>query len=479
MVQQRINKPSFRSSITQAKPSQLAPRQLPAEGQGDAGGVPSRPDKNFWVQRLASRSRLGHHFARTSPGGPSSLPHALKSGIESLSGVSMDGVKVHYNSPQPAQLDALAYTRGSEIHVAPGQERHLPHEAWHVVQQAQGRVQPKIQLKDGVPANDDGGLEREADEMGAKALASASQLESEPEKPGLMQRRDTEGRPAQRLHDARTGAGSDGVVQRVLNVNGKPLSKAFFLGHKDELQGSEPIQKALHQAGVEVPDWDDMIVELAKLAESTTVFNYTRTSEAIIEILEAGGADALIAARKAAGAPEAAEEGSSEEEEPMIVALPSPDYSKDREKKLKAKEAKAKPKQPAPAPPKQKESPYKSKVKTYDKALEGAIVLVEGNYVVLMEHYQLKHNPDIDVLYAGGAFKGKKGSTLDGGWDKHAKTYAKAVLAHVKPLLPAGEPPDNFNLTLKKVRLADLDAYIGVTEKDGDWIISYHGNPPE
>lgn len=75
------------------------------------------------------------------------LPDNLKSGIESLSGMSMDNVRVHYNSAQPAQLNALAYAQGTNIHVAPGQEQHLPHEAWHVVQQAQGRVQPTMQMK--------------------------------------------------------------------------------------------------------------------------------------------------------------------------------------------------------------------------------------------------------------------------------------------------------------------------------------------
>ncbi|MEW6341639.1 MAG: GH-E family nuclease [Pseudomonadota bacterium] len=106
------------------------------------------------------------------------LPDSLKSGIESLSGMSMDHVKVHYNSGKPAQLNAHAYAQGSEIHVAPGQEQHLPHEAWHIVQQAQGRVKPTLQAKGGVPVNADVGLEAEADAMGAKALgASAAQLE--------------------------------------------------------------------------------------------------------------------------------------------------------------------------------------------------------------------------------------------------------------------------------------------------------------
>ena len=96
------------------------------------------------------------------------MPDNLKSGIENLSGFSMDDVQVHYNSPQPNQLQAHAYAQGSNIHLAPGQERHLPHEAWHVVQQKQGRVQATMQAK-GVGINDDPGLEREADVMGAKA----------------------------------------------------------------------------------------------------------------------------------------------------------------------------------------------------------------------------------------------------------------------------------------------------------------------
>lgn len=102
------------------------------------------------------------------------LPDNLKSGIESLSGMSMDHVKVHYNSAKPAQLLAHAYAQGNDIHLAPGQERHLPHEAWHVVQQAQGRVRPTMQMKRGVPVNDDAKLEREADVMGARAMGAGN-----------------------------------------------------------------------------------------------------------------------------------------------------------------------------------------------------------------------------------------------------------------------------------------------------------------
>lgn len=98
------------------------------------------------------------------------MPDQLKSGIENISGYSMDDVKVHYNSAEPAQLQALAYAKGTDIHIGPGQEQHLAHEAWHVVQQKQGRVQATTQLKQGIPVNDDKGLEQEADLMGRKAM---------------------------------------------------------------------------------------------------------------------------------------------------------------------------------------------------------------------------------------------------------------------------------------------------------------------
>ena len=98
------------------------------------------------------------------------LPDNLKSGIENLSGITMDDVKVHRNSDKPAQLNAHAYAKGTDIHLSAGQEKHLPHEAWHVVQQKQGRVQPTKQLRSKLKINDDAGLEKEADLMGNKAL---------------------------------------------------------------------------------------------------------------------------------------------------------------------------------------------------------------------------------------------------------------------------------------------------------------------
>lgn len=125
---------------------------------------------------LLAASAAGAALPQTAPAAQrmekpnhTGLPDRLKSGVESLSGMSMDHVRVHYNSAKPAQLQAHAYAQGRDIHLAPGQERHLPHEAWHIVQQAQGRVRPTLQMKGGIAVNDDAGLEREADLMGAQA----------------------------------------------------------------------------------------------------------------------------------------------------------------------------------------------------------------------------------------------------------------------------------------------------------------------
>ena len=101
------------------------------------------------------------------------LPAQLRAGIEGLSGMALGDVTVQRNSSAPAAVGAHAFARGNDIHLAPGQERHLPHEAWHVVQQRQGRV-PATGAVAGVAINDDPGLEQEADAMGARAQAAGA-----------------------------------------------------------------------------------------------------------------------------------------------------------------------------------------------------------------------------------------------------------------------------------------------------------------
>lgn len=119
-------------------------------------------------------SKAGRRGLARQPPGPAqvgSLPAPLRQGIEALSGFDLGGVRVHHGSPMPAALGAQAYAQGHDIHLAPGQDHHLPHEAWHVVQQAQGRVAPTMQMAGGWAVNQDRQLEQEADAMGARAAA--------------------------------------------------------------------------------------------------------------------------------------------------------------------------------------------------------------------------------------------------------------------------------------------------------------------
>ena len=122
---------------------------------------------------ISSNTTAPFQFKENNTG----LPDNLKLGMENLSGMSLDHVKVHRNSDKPAAVQAHAYAQGSDIHLASGQEKHLPHELGHVVQQAQGRVKSTTSVN-GMAVNDNTALEREADSMGAKALQRISKNNS-------------------------------------------------------------------------------------------------------------------------------------------------------------------------------------------------------------------------------------------------------------------------------------------------------------
>ncbi len=113
--------------------------------------------------------------AAPAKGGGQPLPPHVRAKMESSLGADFSAVRIH-EGPEAEAAGALAYTRGTDIYFAPGQydpesergQELLGHELAHVVQQAQGRVQATKQAK-GLAVNDDAGLEREADELGAQA----------------------------------------------------------------------------------------------------------------------------------------------------------------------------------------------------------------------------------------------------------------------------------------------------------------------
>lgn len=152
--------PMEEDKAKQLMPAQAVQRAVGKPEEELGAAQPMREPGARVLQAKAESNRTG-------------MPDSLKSGVESLSGHDLSDVRVHYNSSAPRQLQALAYAQGNDIHIGPGQEKHLPHEAWHVVQQRQGRVQATAQLMAGTPVNDDPVLESEATDMGNRALTVA------------------------------------------------------------------------------------------------------------------------------------------------------------------------------------------------------------------------------------------------------------------------------------------------------------------
>ena len=254
-TEEQTQQKADQQKATQAAPAQRAAYADSARPEDeDLAQLKQKADRSNAVtnlqalQRKANESGRVHQLkstaaalneATTKGDGPvqraennTGLPDNLKSGIESLSGYSMDDVKVHRNSDKPAQLQAHAYAQGTDIHLGPGQEKHLPHEAWHVVQQKQGRVKPTMQMKGKVNVNDDAGLEKEADLMGTRVHSSPSaQL--------ALISQNTKGRVVQRA----ISAGEESSINASLS---KPREKDRDDGiYPDE---AEAVKKRLNEA---------------------------------------------------------------------------------------------------------------------------------------------------------------------------------------------------------------------------------------
>ena len=154
-----------------------APASVSTSHRPARAAAPATPVTHMLARENApANAQSQHRLANIPAHAPSqatrangNLPAPLRSRMEQLSGIALDDVQVKYNSAHPGKLSADAYAQGNTIHVAPGQQRHLPHELWHVVQQRQGRVRPTTRVG-AFHVNDNPALEREADVMGAKAL---------------------------------------------------------------------------------------------------------------------------------------------------------------------------------------------------------------------------------------------------------------------------------------------------------------------
>ena len=133
-----------------------------------------RPD--LWSRPAQARMSASELGAASTTGSPSStsLPVQLRASMERSFGADFGSVQVTRDDPAVAAMGAQAFARGDDLHFAPGHYQPdsaagtelIGHELAHVVQQRDGRVSMG-QAKGGVVA--DAGLEREADELGARA----------------------------------------------------------------------------------------------------------------------------------------------------------------------------------------------------------------------------------------------------------------------------------------------------------------------
>jgi hypothetical protein len=114
----------------------------------------------------------------TAAGAP--LPPDVRADMEHALGADFSAVRI-YQDGEAEAVGALAFTRGTDIHFAPGRydpygaagRQLLGHELTHVAQQAQGRVSATTQIN-GQATNDDPALEQEADNRGALAASATA-----------------------------------------------------------------------------------------------------------------------------------------------------------------------------------------------------------------------------------------------------------------------------------------------------------------
>lgn len=145
----------------------------PAHGQSAPQPVQARLEEEGFAQALQP------------PGQGKPLPPAVQTKMEHALGHSFSDVRVH-EGPQAKSVGALAYTRGTDLHFAPGRyspathegQKILGHELAHVVQQKAGRV--AVPKGPGAPVNANPALEAEADALADRALSGSSKGASQP-----------------------------------------------------------------------------------------------------------------------------------------------------------------------------------------------------------------------------------------------------------------------------------------------------------
>lgn len=210
------------------------------------------------IQKKAAsveRANIAPFQMKKSSSSSNGLPEDVRGKMENAFQTDFSTVNIQKDSQQATDVGALAYTQGNDIHFAPGQfnpstqggQELIGHELTHVVQQRNGQVKPTTAVN-GMPVNDNHGLEAEADTLGKKAAAaepvsatinttsspSASKMEEEGVKQGWG------------IPDWMKDAGS-----AVLGV-GQDIGSAIVSGGSSLLEGGKHIAQGIGNSAMSI-----------------------------------------------------------------------------------------------------------------------------------------------------------------------------------------------------------------------------------
>ncbi|OYW88489.1 MAG: hypothetical protein B7Z23_12760, partial [Pseudomonadales bacterium 32-61-5] len=171
---------------------------------------------------------------------------------------------------------------------------------------AQGRVKPTLQLKGGVPVNDDAGLEREADVMGARAMSGLNATPLEAEMPvlhpatssaeGTVQRLKSHAEAYIRVHGLAITSSQLTAVRAYVMDKGNPtehrkkLLKAWNKNQRILLNQiptpDDLVQSGAFQPDADIENWnsgddDDVDMDKAKEDRKVNTHDLVRADESL------------------------------------------------------------------------------------------------------------------------------------------------------------------------------------------------------
>jgi len=173
-----VHSKSEKSEPTQSAAAGHTGRSKKRTHRSQASPVQRQPTEDEdLLQGSFSSQQAGEQSNAAPTNTGSGIPASVQTKMEKALNTGLSGVTVHANSRKATGVGALAYTQGTDIHVAPGHyspntssgKKLLGHELTHVAQQMAGRVQPTGEVG-GLPLNDSPALEKEADSIGSKAV---------------------------------------------------------------------------------------------------------------------------------------------------------------------------------------------------------------------------------------------------------------------------------------------------------------------